>query len=185
MGALRGDLPVALCGFMGVGKTSIGRRVAAALGRAFVDSDALIVAEIGMSIADFFAAEGEARFRQIEAETIASALGRRPPVVLALGGGALGDEGTRALLLEEALLVHLDQPFSELRSALPALRRGRPLLAEATEEEVRALFEARRSLYAVAPVQVTLRRRGVVVAAEQVLAAIGATRPTPTDPAPR
>ena len=167
-------LPIALCGFMGVGKSAIGARVARALGRDFVDTDAVAVERIGCSIAEMFDAGEEATFRQLEAEIIADTVHRRPPVVMALGGGALLTETTRRLLLDEALLVHLDQPFSDIASALPSLRRGRPLIARRSEAEVRALYESRRALYAIAPVQVALRRTGVAAAADEVLAAIGA-----------
>ncbi len=166
--------PVVLCGFMGVGKSSVGRRVARALEREFVDSDTLIERRSGRSIAEIFAIEGEASFRSLEAAVVAECVRRRPPVVLAIGGGALGAPKTRALLLEESLLVHLDQPFSAIAGALPALRRGRPLLAEKSDEEVRALYDARRPLYAIAPVQVHVERRGLNAAAEAVLEAIAA-----------
>jgi shikimate kinase len=170
---------VVLCGFMGVGKSSIGKRLARTLHRDFVDSDELVVAQLGRSIPALFDAGEEERFRAAEAEVIAEVVHRRPPVVLALGGGALGNVTTRELLLAEALLVHLDQPFEELAPALPSLRIGRPLLARRSEDEIRELFEERRALYAVAPISVRVARHGVAAAAAEVLAALGASGAPP------
>jgi shikimate kinase len=125
-----------------------------------------------MTIAEYFADHDEAAFREIEEEVIAGALRRRPAVVLALGGGALGSVLTRHRVLDEALLVHLDQSFEELAPALRALAPGRPLLAGRDESEVRALYDERRELYLVAPVQVRTGREGLSVALARVLEAL-------------
>ncbi len=116
--------PVALIGPMAAGKTSIGRKLAARIGRTFVDTDRLVVLEHG-PIPDIFAEHGEATFRRWEAEAVQRAL--TPGAVVALGGGAVLDEATRALLREQAtvVLVTVDAEAAERRLA----GGGRPLIA--------------------------------------------------------
>src|SRR5450432_2663556 len=97
---------IALIGLMGVGKSSIGRRLAAALAMPFKDADAEIEAAAGRSIIDIFEAFGEAAFRDGERRVIARLLDG-PPHVLATGGGAFLDEGTRRLIKQKAVSVWL------------------------------------------------------------------------------
>src|SRR6476620_3162141 len=98
---------LALVGFMGAGKTTIGREVACALGRGFVDVDDEIEREEG-SIPGLFARFGESGFREREAARVEQVLGRRTPAVVALGGGAVTTARVRELLLEHAFTVVLD-----------------------------------------------------------------------------
>jgi shikimate kinase len=95
-----------LTGYMGAGKTSVGRRAAARLGRDFVDADAAIEEHAGMAIADIFPKKGEVWFRRTEEAVIREIL-RREPGVLALGGGALQSAKTRALVHRDADVVWL------------------------------------------------------------------------------
>jgi len=88
---------IVLVGFMGAGKTTVGRLLAAALGLPFLDSDHVIEARTGRAIPEIFAADGEPAFRALEHEVIADLL-RGPDVVLALGGGAAEHEETSKLL---------------------------------------------------------------------------------------
>ena len=142
---------------MGAGKSSVGRRVAERLGRPFLDTDHVVEERSGRSIPDFFAAGEEAAFRALEADAVRD-LVERPPMVLALGGGALEDPATRALLLERALVVHLVVSWPQLRAALPGLAEGRPLLRGRSEEEIRALYERRRATYRAAHLQIEAPR---------------------------
>lgn len=102
---------VVLVGFMGAGKTTVGRVLAERLGLPMVDSDLLIERRLGRSVADVFATEGEPYFRELEHRTIAE-LVRGQDAVLALGGGALGDRRTRAML-RRARVVYLHVGFAE------------------------------------------------------------------------
>src|SRR5690606_27386423 len=97
---------IVLAGFMGAGKTTVGRLVAHRLGWPFVDADDEIVARAGMSIPEIFARYGEAHFRQIEREVCAE-LARREHTVIATGGGALVDETNLKTMLASGLVVCL------------------------------------------------------------------------------
>src|SRR5256885_16375788 len=104
--------PIALTGFMGVGKTTVGSLLAERLGRPFFDTDAYVEESSGRRVDDFFLAGQEADFRRLEAEAVAELLDRGAPVI-ALGGGALLHAGSRALLPQKAPLVHLPPPWRQ------------------------------------------------------------------------
>lgn len=152
---------IALAGFMGVGKSSIGRRLATLLDRPFYDSDSAIVDRMGMSIQAMFDLGEERRFREVEREVITELCQMQPPAVIALGGGALNDDATLQLLLDMALLVHIHLSWERFETLLPRLRRGRPLLASASLGEVHELYMARESRYRSCHLTVELRREGV------------------------
>ncbi len=124
---------------MGSGKSTIGPLVAERLGVPLVDVDAEIEARAGVSIAALFAHRGEAAFRAIEAEVVRELAAREG--VLALGGGAVADEGTRALLLRHGVVVTLTAPLETLTARIAA--SGRPL-----ERELAPLLVARAAAYA-------------------------------------
>src|SRR5579872_2528835 len=104
---------VVLVGMMGVGKSSIGRRLGARLGIPFVDADAEIERAAGMSIVDIFARHGEADFRSGEARVIARLL-EGGPQVLATGGGAVINPDTRALIKAKGVSIWLSADFDVL-----------------------------------------------------------------------
>ena len=117
---------VALVGLMGVGKTSIGRRLAAALGLPFRDADAEIEAAAGCSITEIFLKFGEVAFRDGERRVIARLLDD-PPHVLATGGGAFDDPETRRMIREKAVSVWLKSDLKVLAGRV-GRRDTRPLL---------------------------------------------------------
>lgn len=147
------DRHVTLTGFMGAGKTVVGRRLAVALGRPFVDTDAMIEAEAGMPVSDIFAREGEDGFRARERRAVAAACAM-PPAVIAVGGGALIDPENRRRLLEAGPVVYLRATPEELLQRVGEAAE-RPLLAGATSPEerlarIRELLARRESAYACA-----------------------------------
>jgi shikimate kinase/3-dehydroquinate synthase len=135
---------LALAGFMGAGKSTIGSALAARLDRPFVDLDREVEARAGASVAELFARPGEAEFRRLEAEAAADVLARGEPAVVALGGGAVLAAETRALLAARAftVLVEVEPGEAWARSS----GRGRPLAQD--ETAFRRLYEERRQVYA-------------------------------------
>ncbi|HEU4813839.1 MAG TPA: shikimate kinase [Xanthomonadaceae bacterium] len=136
-----------LVGPMGAGKTSIGKRVADRLGLAFVDSDREVEAHTGARVATIFDCEGEAGFRARERASLATLLAGEG-LVVATGGGAVLDPGTRTLLRARAFVVHLHVGIEEQFQRL-ARDRTRPLIARDDREDVlRRLAVERAPLYA-------------------------------------
>ena len=157
------DRHLALVGFMGAGKSTLGPLVAERLGRPFVSVDEVVEQRVGESVAEVFERHGEAEFRQREEETAADVLARRPLGVVEVGGGALGSKRTRATLAAHALTVHLETSPDEAWERVAG--SGRPLARD--PEAFQALFEERRPLYESADASAT-DLDGVVLAAAGV-----------------
>src|SRR3954471_10482115 len=121
------DRPVVLVGLMGVGKSTVGRRLARRLGLAFVDSDEEIERVAAHEIGEIFGRFGEASFRDGERRVLRRLVGGEPKVI-ATGGGAFMDPETRALILERCLAVWLTADVETLAGRV-ARRGHRPLLA--------------------------------------------------------
>jgi shikimate kinase len=146
---------IILCGFMGVGKTTVGRLVAARLGWAFVDTDDVIAARAGKPIPTIFAEEGEAAFRALERDLCVEIASWRRTVV-ATGGGMVLDPANRAALMRAGLVVCLHAPADELARRL-ARKTDRPLLAGHDHDlptRIEELLAARAEAYAALPHQV-------------------------------
>jgi shikimate kinase len=154
-----GDRSIVLIGMMGVGKSSIGRRLGARLGIAFVDADAEIERAAGMSIADIFARHGEESFRSGEARVIARLLSTGPQV-LATGGGAVMNSATRALIQARGVSIWLSAEFELLLRRISKRKAERPMLQTADPAAtLRELLAAREPVYARA--DLTVRSREV------------------------
>jgi shikimate kinase len=132
-----------LWGAPGVGKTTIGRRLARALRRPFIDTDALIVERAGMPISAIFAQLGEPGFRALETEALTLAC-ETPRAVVALGGGTVLADHNRALIARYGRSIHLHASVATLERRLRRQRAQRPLLVA---NSVANLIEARRPLY--------------------------------------
>ncbi|MEU9449516.1 shikimate kinase [Streptomyces sp. NPDC048277] len=135
---------VVLVGPMGVGKSTVGQLLAERLGVGYRDTDEDIVAAEGRAIADIFVEEGEPAFRAIEKWAVHTALAGHEGV-LALGGGAILDADTRALLAGQRV-VYLSMDVEEAVKRT-GLNTARPLLALNPRKQWRELMEARRHLY--------------------------------------
>jgi shikimate kinase len=155
--ALLGSRSIVLVGMMGVGKSSIGRRLAARLGVPFVDADAEIEKAAGMSIADIFARHGEVDFRSGEARVIARLLDGGPQV-LATGGGAVMNADTRAAIKAKGVSIWLSAEFDVLMRRINKRKNDRPLLQTADPAAtLRELLVAREPVYAQADLTVQSR----------------------------
>ena len=146
-----------MVGFMGSGKSTIGRHLARRLGWNFFDTDDEIEAAEKMQIGEIFAARGEPEFRRIETEIIRSHvrwIERGRPAVLALGGGAYAELPSRELLENNGITVWLDCPFETVeRRVAPATHR--PLAQN--PEAFLGLFHARRELYQLADAHIAIQ----------------------------
>jgi shikimate kinase len=131
---------ITLTGFMGSGKSTVGRIVADALGCPFLDLDDLIVKKAGRSIPEIFAADGEAGFRRLEKQMLEVTVGKyaETTAVLALGGGTVTVPGAVALLQEKTLCIYLQASLETLLHNLEGQREGRPLAGEGLEERLAA-----------------------------------------------
>lgn len=142
-----------LIGMMGVGKSTIGRRLALRLSLPFVDADEEIEKAASMSIQEIFDNFGEAQFRDGERRVIARLIDGTTKVV-ATGGGAFANEETRRLILERATAIWLDADLDILVSRV-SRRDGRPLLKGRDPLEVLTELSAKRTpFYAQAPIHV-------------------------------
>jgi len=148
---------IVLVGMMGVGKSSVGRRLAARLSIPFVDADSEIENAAKMTIPEIFARHGEAYFRSGEARVLARLL-ESGPQVLATGGGAFMNEDTRALIKLKGVSVWLHADFDVLLRRTSKRRSDRPLLqTEDPGETLRALLAERERTYALADLTVQSR----------------------------
>jgi len=162
---------IALVGLMGVGKSSVGRRLANALSLPFRDADVEVEAAAGRSIPDIFAELGEAAFREGERRVIARLLDE-PPHVLATGGGAFMDPRTRALIKANAISIWLKTDLDVLARRL-ARKDNRPLLAG--KDPIAVLREqaaARYPAYAEADLTVETGDAAHHVTVDQLLRAL-------------
>jgi len=174
------DRPIVLIGLMGAGKSSVGRRLAQRLKIEFVDADAEVEAAAGCTIAEIFEQHGEAEFRDGERRVIARLL-ERPPFVLATGGGAFMDEGTRTTIGDKAVSVWLRADLDVLVERC-ARRNNRPLLRGGNPRDILAgLVDERYPVYAGADIVVDSvdgPHDGVV---DQIVKALAAQGPAAAD----
>lgn len=168
---------VFLLGFMGAGKTAVGRALAARLGCPFVDLDARVEAAAGRSIAELFANDGEAAFRRAELaalrQVIAELQGR--PAVVALGGGAFLQPEIASVVRQTGTSVFLEAPLKVMRRRAEAAGKRRPLLG--TPEEFAALYAARLPVYRTADLTVATRDRSAAEVAADIAARLGQVDP--------
>jgi shikimate kinase len=135
---------IVLVGPPGAGKTTVGELIARALGVTFRDTDADVVAVAGKPVPDIFVDDGEPHFRELEAAAVATAL-ESFDGVLALGGGAVLDETTRARLAGHTV-VYLSVELADAVKRT-GLQGGRPLLSVNPRATLRHLLDQRRPLY--------------------------------------
>ena len=165
---------VVLVGMMGVGKSSIGRRLASRLGVPFVDADTEIVKAAGMSISDIFARHGEADFRSGEARVIARLL-ETGPQVLATGGGAFMNEGTRVAIKTKGVSIWLSAEFDVLMRRIAKRKNERPMLqTDDPGETLRQLLKLRDPVYALADLTIQSREAPHEAIVSEIISALAA-----------
>ena len=129
---------ITLTGFMGSGKTTVGKVLADFLGCPFMDLDDLVVKKAGKSIPDIFAQDGEPAFRQLEAQVLRKTVEKyaESTAVLALGGGAVLAPASAALLHEKTVCIYLRATLDTLLARLEGETAGRPLADDALAERL-------------------------------------------------
>lgn len=163
--------PVVLVGLMGVGKSSVGRRLAARLNLPFFDADHEIETAAGLSVTEIFERFGEAHFRDGERRVIARLIDGSPKVI-ATGGGAFMNDETRTLILTRATAIWLDSDIDTLVDRV-GRRDNRPLLKNRDPRQVLTeLAAARNPFYALAPIHIHSRPQPHEAAVDQVLEAL-------------
>ena len=139
---------------MGVGKSTVGKRLAARLDLPFVDADHAIEEAAGLTVAEIFERFGEAHFRDGERRVIARLIEGEPKVIAA-GGGAFMQPETRALILDRAIAIWLDADIDVLVERVRRRSGTRPLLKDRDEHVVlRELAVVRNPVYALAPIHI-------------------------------
>ncbi len=133
-----------LCGFMGCGKSAMGRALARRLRLPLIDTDAYIVEQEGMSIPDMFEQKGEPYFRKVEADTIRSLCSRS--AVVACGGGAMLNPETAAAARAAGTVALIDQTFDVCYDRIKD-DKNRPIVQRNTKEQLREIFNARDGVY--------------------------------------
>ena len=171
--AARIDRPIVLVGLMGVGKSTVGRNLANAIGRKFVDADDEIESAARLTISEIFEEFGEAYFRDGERRVIARLLDEHSGVI-ATGGGAFVDDETRALILDRAIAVWIDCDIDTLVERT-SRRDTRPLLKSGDPQEILTrLYTEREPFYSQAQVRVLSRDGPHIETAVTILEAIDA-----------
>ncbi len=158
---------VVLVGFMGAGKSTVGRLLARRLGLCFVETDDMITAREGKSIPDIFAERGEPYFRQLEAAAL-EALADKDGHVIATGGGFPCRPCAMERLRGLGTVVWLAGDLDVLCARAGRLG-GRPMLAGRSREEIAALYEARKPFYNQAHLAVDVSHLGADAAASRIL----------------
>jgi len=162
-----------ITGYMGAGKSSVGREVARRLGRRFVDMDEEIERRVGMSIADLFKTRGEQAFR-LQEHLLCAELAAQEGLVISTGGGALVDAHHRELLGRAGVLVCLDCAPEELARRLQGDVRRPMLWGDDPAARLRSLLQERRAAYAEVPHHIDTTHRSLEQVVQDVLALYGA-----------
>ncbi|MCJ8157625.1 shikimate kinase [Sphingomonas sp. LaA6.9] len=163
--------PIVLVGLMGVGKSTVGKRLATRLDIPFVDADHEIEVAADLTISEIFERYGEGHFRDGERRVIARLIDGSPKVI-ATGGGAFMQEETRALILERALAIWLDADIPVLAQRV-GRRDTRPLLRNKDPETVLAeLAAVRNPIYALAPIHVRSQPSPHDITVDRILQAL-------------
>jgi len=156
-----------LVGFMGAGKTSLGRQLAERLVWPFEDLDATIERKERSKILRIFLEKGEAYFRDLECRALAEAAAQPGRAIIASGGGAFCSPDNRAVMQRTGITVWIDQPFERIWSRRDELSELRPLLRG--EDDLRRLYDERAPLYALSTLHLTVGDRDLPDALEDLM----------------
>ena len=166
---------IVLTGFMGTGKTSVGKEVARHLGRSFIDVDDEIETRVGKSIPRIFAEDGEGAFRCVESE-ICKTLSGEQGLVIATGGGALINPENRILMLESGIGICLNAAPDDILQRVGTAGNRPLLIGDSPRERIAKLLQLREQAYAKVPWHIDTTGRSVTSISEQVISLAGNVR---------
>jgi shikimate kinase len=136
-----------LTGFMGVGKTSIGKELGTLTQLPFIDLDSHIEEITGKSISQLFKDEGEYRFRTIERDVLVELISKtKSKSIIALGGGTMTSSTNALDIIKNGICIYLYKPWEEIKDYLPKLT-NRPLTESKSSEELESIFNKREAFY--------------------------------------
>ncbi|MBV8087937.1 MAG: shikimate kinase [Chloroflexi bacterium] len=176
MPANAGQRALALIGFMGIGKTTVGGELSRRLRWPLVDTDSRIESQSNMTIREIFDWLGEPHFRDLERELITTESGHGR-CVLSLGGGAFVHPVSQQLLLERCTVVYLSAPWGHVARLVSRLKNTRPLLRDRSLPELQQLFDTRHAIYDAAHVRVSVPGRRPPEVARRILELTGLPAP--------
>lgn len=174
---MKNDLPISLIGFMGTGKTTIGKHVAKLLKRPFFDLDRLIEEDEGKTIPEIFTQYGEGYFRKKETELLRSLLEHNAPIVLSTGGGVVLNEENRKMLQIHSFVVCTTANRKEIVRRLQLKPGKRPLLVGNIVERVNTLMDERAPFYHFAHYKIATDRYGIYQSAKKIVQAYRSFEP--------
>jgi shikimate kinase len=144
-----------ITGFMGVGKTTIGRELSNLLDLPFIDLDAHITEQEGKSITDIFQYDGEIAFRSIEQKSLQSLLALKESHIIALGGGTMSSLKNHELLLKNGVCIYLYKPWLEIALYIKTLA-DRPLVKRLSLTELEIIFHQREHFYELCQLKIPI-----------------------------
>lgn len=144
MTANRKNASIYLCGFMGCGKTTVGKLLAKKLGKKLIDLDWYIEDKEKMTIPEIFEKKGEPYFRKKESEALAKL--KASGAVVATGGGALLTEANGNIAKNSGLVIYIDTPFKDCYKRIKG-DKNRPIAYNSTKEQLKDRYDQRRPLY--------------------------------------
>jgi 3-dehydroquinate dehydratase type I len=165
---------IVFIGFMGAGKTTVGKLVAEKLNRTFIDTDDVIEQEFGMPASEIFKTFGEHAFRDREKGLIID-LCSQENLILSLGGGAFLQEEIRQACLTSCTVIFLDLTFENWQDRVSLILDTRPVLKGKTLEEMKDLFNRRQEIYAFHHIKMSVDHKTPVEISNQILKRIGKT----------
>ena len=165
---LKKEYKIVLIGFMGSGKSTIGRLLAEELNLPFVDLDEYIIQKSGKSISKIFKEYGEQEFRKIERECLQELLSQKESMVIASGGGTPCFAGNLELMKSKSMVIYLQSGVKLLTQRLTKSQRPRPLIRGMRKDDlerfIRKLLRKRRSFYLQADMVFRLNAESPIIA---------------------
>lgn len=162
---------IVFIGFMGAGKTTVGKLVAQKLNRKFIDTDEVIEKEFNMPIPQVFNKYGEKVFREKEKSVITDLSGKTN-LVLSLGGGAFLQEEIRSACLSNSIVIFLDISFESWKERLDLIIDNRPVLQGKSIEETFELYQNRQVVYANHHIKIKVDYKNPEEIADEILATL-------------